>query len=102
MPPGVDAICGGCRIVIPGDQPIALVTSRKLVRCEMCAGQMGFEVNAQEVDLERFRLEQAQRQQLVASEQPRQPVLRIVPPQPPLPASLFADLHDPRAKAAGE
>lgn len=101
MPPGVDAVCGGCRIVIPGDHPIALVTSRNLVRCEMCARQMGFEVNAQEVDLERFRLEQA-RQQSAAPERPRQPVLRIMPPQQVRPASLFADVHDPRAKAAGE
>lgn len=41
--------CGSCRVSIPEDEPYAEVTANKLIRCLLCAGQMGFTVSAEEI-----------------------------------------------------
>jgi hypothetical protein len=99
MPLGVDLECGCCGATIPGDSPFALVTIRDLVRCQPCAVAAGFAFDAEEVDLERFRLEQ-ERQRRPVPTMVQSPV-RVPAPRPMVRASELAHLFDPRAAAAG-
>ena len=99
LPPGVDIECGRCGETIPGDAPIALVTPAEKVRCAPCAVALGFALDSQEVDLERFRLEQ-ERQARPVPAMPS-PVVRVPAPRPMVKASDLAHLFDPRLAAAG-
>jgi hypothetical protein len=98
VPLGSLAICGACDAVIAPDQPIALLTTKRLTRCENCAARLGFTADAQELDLERFRLEQER----IARPSPApSPVVRVPAPRPMVRAGDLAYLFDPKAAASG-
>ncbi len=110
--PGVTVICGRCLAEIPGGDPIALVTTRQLERCLLCAAALGFEPNPQEIDLERFRLEQerlarpvsdaAPSQGSAAPPTPSRPSRRMQPQRGFIRAADLAHVFDPKAAAAGD
>ena len=49
--------CGQCGVTIPAETPYAVATTRKLKRCEVCAGEP---VNVSEVEAARWSIEQRQ------------------------------------------
>ena len=53
----VDETCGACGALLPPDQPIALYTTLRKIRCVSCAEKLGHPLNPHEIDLERFRVE---------------------------------------------
>jgi len=100
LPPGVDIECGRCGETISGDAPIALITPAEKVRCAPCAVALGFALDSQEVDLERFRLEQERQARPVPSFP--SPVVRVPAPRPMVRASELAHLFDAKRAAVGE
>lgn len=108
----LDLVCGNCLRAIPAGQPVCLLGVPQRARCAACAAAHGFYPDAQELDLEQFRLEQDVRErrrredaQTLASARSR-PLGRVTPPRPPTPFtqldSLVDQYFDPRAAAAGD
>jgi hypothetical protein len=99
LPAGVDSACGNCGARIVGGYPIAL-TSQRRARCQACARELGFELNVEELDLERFRLEQER--QARPTPAPSTVPLRMPAPRPMLPFAVLGELpFDPKEAAVG-
>jgi hypothetical protein len=92
----VSRSCGHCGAVIAPDVPFALFTTRRLVRCQACAG---VPVDAAEVDLERHRLETRQQATAEAAESQEVVTRRHARVRP---SDEFAGLFDPKSRAAGD
>lgn len=100
--------CGaepGC--TIPAGQAIASFNHGKNLRCEAHAWRMGYTLDAQELENERWRLEQELAREasarLEAADRPPRYAPRITPYRKPVPISAVAgSIFDHKAAAAGD
>jgi len=102
----METVCGRCLQPVPAGAPVALMTTHQLQRCASCAELAGFPLNAAEIDLEQFRLEQERlRRETPAPPPVASKRVYVTPPRPVVAFSKLGDVatrFDPRAAAAGD
>lgn len=97
VPFGSRVVCGRCETWLVSDQPYALVTKARLVRCRACAPGP---VDEAAIDRERHRLEELSRR--APEGVPQRPAVRLPRPRGLTPAREIAGtVFDPKLAAAG-
>jgi hypothetical protein len=104
----VEATCGRCGDRIFVDQPVALITAKRLPRCRSCAVEMFGQVDEREIEAAR---EQRDANRARDAEPPSATLSNTRPtyrPRPKAPTEfaklgeLGGSLFDPKAAAAGK